>query len=420
MINVKKSIFIFCIACAFTLLSVFLQVAPSATSGYIEQTFSISSPQVVNLSALYFLAYAILQIPNGIFLDKFGFNKVLPIGLLITIIGSILYWLSPNALFIGISRSIIGAGCSIAYIGAVFIAAKSFKPRYLPVCIAIVEMTSTFGAILAENTYASIMKTFGWDISNIIVILIAAIIFGLLLFLLREPTHKTLNNDRHIPWNSLLSSIRSILKNKIMIGIFAYSFFSWGIIMSFAGFWAKNYFEKMHHFTEDASLTLAEIYWLSFLISALLISIFAKSKNTIKISIIILPIIGVMSYSIMCMPILFNYNELVIFSITSGLSAAGVVLAFSLIPYFINHSQIGIAIALNNTFIVLGGFFAQIIFGVIIELPIKYNVTFFIQRDINLYFYNGLLLLAIFSVFSLLAIIITVINMSKHESLMTK
>ena len=411
---INHSILIFLVACIFALLSFFLQVSPATTSDYVTHAFLLDSSQVATLSALYFVSYALLQIPNGIFMDKFGVRKILPISILITLIGCIIYWLSPNAAFLGISRFIVGGGSSVAYIGSIFIAAKLFKPRNLPICIAFVEISSTIGAILAQNTYRSILSEWGWNFANIIVILIASSIYLLSLVLLKQlPVHSP-SKVSDFSFHRVLKDLNTIFKKRALLGIFSYSFFSWALIMTFAGYWSKGYFQYMHHFEESKALEFSEVYWGSFLISSLFIGMLSRSKQVIKKWILGLSILGFLAYAFMSIPVLFNEFGLFVFLICSGISVAGVSLGFSLISYIVNEQIVGTVVSINNMFVVLGGFCGQIVFGFMIKLSINYDDKI-AANNINMQYYTGLLLLTLCSLLALLSFVFSLRSMKTHD-----
>ena len=398
----NKKYGLFGVALMFASLSVFLQVSPASTSGYIEQTLLLKQDEIVNISGLYFLVYAILQIPNGIAFDKYGLKYFLPLGLFLTVVGSILYWQAFNSFSLGLSRAVVGAGCSIAYIAAIFVAAKSFQPRYLPICIGLIEGATTLGAILAGNAYSGILKIYGWDSANIIVILFSILV---LLFSLAFIKDKNLGaGEKRFPvsFKKTMHQSLSLFKNKSLCGIFVYSFFTWLIIMTFAGYWAKSYFINMHSYSTEKSLGLGEIYWGSFLVANLIIGYFVTDIKACKKYIIGLSLIAVITFIVMVVPILFNYYGLVIFSIFAGISASGVVLAFALIPTVTPVGLSGTAVAINNTFVVLGGLCGQVLFGVILS---DFSLERIVHiQGINEDYYSALLLFPASAVLALVAI----------------
>ncbi|MFT4694433.1 MAG: MFS family permease [Francisella sp.] len=92
------------IALLFTIISSFLQVSPSVNTDYLMYSLDIDDDLLLKLTTLYFLSYAILQVPNGYILDWKGIEKVFPISIFIVFVGSVVYWLSSNSILIGLSR----------------------------------------------------------------------------------------------------------------------------------------------------------------------------------------------------------------------------------------------------------------------------------------------------------------------------
>ena len=86
------------IALLFTIISSFLQVSPSVNADHLMHSLDINEDLLLKLTTLYFLSYAILQIPNGYILDTKGIEKVLPISIFIALVGSVVYWLSSNSI----------------------------------------------------------------------------------------------------------------------------------------------------------------------------------------------------------------------------------------------------------------------------------------------------------------------------------
>lgn len=393
------------IALLFVTLSSFLQVSPSVNSDYLIASLPIDENLLLKLTTLYFFSYAILQIPVGYILNIRNIEKIFTVSLFIVIIGLILYWLSTSSFSIGFSRLTIGAGCSTAYITAIFISTKYFSKTIIPLLIALTEIASGIGDYLAERPYLYILNNFGWNIANLIIICILLIILIYFLCLLKI-TKKELSNQEDIKLKSfthMLKSIKYILKSSTNIAIFSYSFFTWGIIMTFAGYWAKDYYIVMHHYTIEMSLSLPEIYWISFLISALIVGIYVKTFKQAKTIILILSIFGLIAYTIMIIPIIFNYSLLYCITIFSGISSSGVVLAFFIIQHLVSSEDKGLAISINNFFIVLGGMIGQISFSKIILF--NFDGLFSLNNDINPFLYSGLIMLIIWSILALISLL---------------
>ena len=63
---------LYIITLLFTVLSVFLQSIPIETAEHFKLLLQIDSTQFVNLGALFFTTYSLMQIPGGMLFDKYG------------------------------------------------------------------------------------------------------------------------------------------------------------------------------------------------------------------------------------------------------------------------------------------------------------------------------------------------------------
>ncbi len=397
---------LYVLALLFALLSFFFQVVPINTSDYFEATLGLSQNQVVNLTSLYFISYAALQIPGGVFFDKFGLKLVLPISIAITTLGAGLYFSSSNPFMLGSSRFITGIGCAVSYISAIYIAIKFLPTKWLPLLIGILESFTGCGSVIAAEPFKYLITNYGFDFSAYIVLGFCMFLLLISLVLVRniKPEPK-----KQVTIIAAFKSAFQLFKNKRLICMFIYSFTTWLIIMSFAGYWLKNYLIHVHEYSEVQALDLIQVYWASFMIASILVSIMIKDIASAKIIICLLAGLGLITYLLMAIPIVFGYHGVLIVVICGGISASGVIVAFSLVPKLAPPELSGSVVGMNNTFIVLGGFLGQIIFGYVLE---HFNIAnIFVNYDFGIletHYYTALLIYPIFTLIAFIAVIYVV------------
>lgn len=395
---------IFIIATVFTALAVFIQVLPISTSTHFEKFLSIGPSRFVYLTSIFFISYSILQLPGGIFLDRYGIKIILPIFIGLTTIGMVLYWFSSSTYMLFLSRLICGVGCSIGYIASIYIAAKFFSPHRLPILLGILEAAAQFGTLGAANPLIYLLDIYGWFAVGAFISLFSVLLFILSLIVIKKLSNYTQEIIIRVSFAETSQNIFLMFKNKTLLYIFLYSFSTWLVIMSFAGFWLSDYLQKMHNYSEDMSLHFVQIYWISFIVSSIAIGFFINNSKSGKIAILYLALLGFLAYIYMFIPILFNYLNVLIVIITGGISAAGVIIAFSLIPYFVKPEQCGCAIAINNTFVVFGGYVGQMLFAYIVK---KFDINAYmnIVHDprINHHYYSGLVIYVLFTLIGLIS-----------------
>lgn len=394
---------LYSIALLFAALSIFLQLLPLSTSQHFEDTLSLSTTGVVNLTSLFFVTYAIMQIPGGILLDKYGVRYILPIGLFSTIIGCYLYWHCNNGFTLGFGRLISGFGCSIAYITGIFIAATFFPSARLPLFIGVLEAGSTIGSLVAARPLETSMHQLGWSTTGNLVIGFTVLLFLASIFFSRGIKDSTVSN---LSFNDALKQTYTLLKNKKLIPLFIYSWATWFVIMSFAGYWLKDYLIELHKYSQVEALQIIEIYWTSFLISSIFISHFVQNIKTAKLTVFTLAAIGFVTFALMAIPLVFNLMLVVLVVLFAGLSAVGVIIAFSLIPNIVSQKQCGSAIAINNTFVVFGGYSGQVVFGWVVKhINISEYISAINPEYLEPHYYAALLIYPLITGIALFSII---------------
>lgn len=254
--------------------------------------------------------------------------------------------------------------------------------------------------------------------SNIITIIMISLLFFYSMFLIRK-IYKikfalpTLTANRiKVPFKEIIHHIIKLAQKPTNIAIFIYSFLTWGIIMTFAGYWSKSYYINMHNYSKEYALSIQEIYWISFLIAVLIVGTCTNVIQQAKKYIIILTLIGFIAHLIFIIPILFSYSMIIVITILCGISGSGIALGFFIIQY-LNSQDKGLIISLNNLFVVLGAMVGQVIFSYLISFD--FNKIFKLPNNINPYFYSGIIMLLICSILALLAVIFIIRGVSVYQ-----
>ena len=386
-----------------------MQAVPLTTSDHFHIVLNLSTDKIANLSALFFVPYALMQIPNGIMLDCSGIKKILPISLFITLIGLLLFAFSYNDFTLAFSRILLGLGCSIAYVTGIYIAAKYFPVSALPFFIAVLESVGPIGTILASKPSEIFLIKYGWLTANMVIITITAVLLIASIILVKnlQPS-KFPNNSNKLSF----SQIKQISKNRNLICLFVYSFSTWLIIMSFAGFWLKDYLMIVYQYSELKTLNFIEIYWSSFLLFSIILGLMNESIDKLKRLIKILAITGLIVFTILAVPRIFHEVSLALIFIAGGISASGIIIAFSLVSVSVPNHLIGLAVAINNTFAILGAYLGDTLFGYMKHIHIYNKFVNIVSADQHYH-----IALLIYPTFALTALIAVILLGSKNSKM---
>ncbi len=91
--------------------------------------FALGGALLGGLSAVYFYAYAAVQIPVGVLLDRFGARRLLIVGTLLAAAGSALFALAPGLALALAGRALVGAAVGFAFIATLKIVTLWFPPQ---------------------------------------------------------------------------------------------------------------------------------------------------------------------------------------------------------------------------------------------------------------------------------------------------
>ena len=126
---------IWSLAVCFYFYEYILRVAPSVMISNILSSFNIKAGVFGTIVAFYLYAYAPMQLPVGILMDRFGVRKLLSLATIICGLGSILFGLSHAVWIADISRFCIGAGSACAFIGMIYITTATIVMNTKPLII---------------------------------------------------------------------------------------------------------------------------------------------------------------------------------------------------------------------------------------------------------------------------------------------
>jgi predicted MFS family arabinose efflux permease len=412
--NIHKSdkfgLYMIIVICAS--ISVFIESFAPETFQYFHQQFDIDSGTFASLSSLYFVIAAIMQVPGGMSIDVVGLRKIVPASMIGTIIGFILYWFALNNTMIAVGNIIWGLSLSISYLIALYAAASLFSPEKLPILIAILEVFTTIGNLSAYAPLEYLINQIGWNVTGIIIIAILVILLILfMVFFYRASSD--LPQKKNFSFAIEIKNILQLIKNKYVIIIFMYSFSTWLIMIAFAGYWLKFYLITFNAMSNNKSLGVIELFWISFMLGTVVIGYLNKTMKAAKISLIILSFIGFICYSLFMAPNGFSSTKLIILIIFAGFSASGIILSNFILTQVVNKQLHGLVLSLNSAICLVGAYIGQNLFSfILLDTDLDYYFKILRKARMVSDIYPSL---SVFLFFALMAWIASMIFFNQYQ-----
>lgn len=140
----------------------FQRVLPSVMVDQLMAEFALGGALLGNLSAFYFYAYAGLQLPVGMLIDRFGPRMVLAVAAILCAGGSVLFSQAESIELAYLGRFLIGAGAAFTWVGALTLASRWFPARRFALLTGLTIVFGMVGAISGQGPAAALLGEVSW------------------------------------------------------------------------------------------------------------------------------------------------------------------------------------------------------------------------------------------------------------------
>jgi MFS family permease/Fe-S cluster assembly iron-binding protein IscA len=185
------------------------------------------------LTSTYMAAFAVLQLPLGIGLDRFGPRRVEAGLLLLAAAGSLVFSLAESLVGLSAGRALIGAGVSGCMMAAFKAFAMWFPPQRLPVVNAWLLVFGALGAISATVPVEWFLRLLDWRALFIglagFTLVVAASVFTVV------PDHD--EPPGHLTLGAQLGGLGHVFRDRFFQGLAPLAALSMGGSLAITGLW---------------------------------------------------------------------------------------------------------------------------------------------------------------------------------------
>ena len=367
MLKYKNQFFyIMLVLCAGYTVSQFLRTSVGVLSPNLMHDFNINPNNMGLLGGVFFLSFAIFQIPAGILIDKYGPRKVMSYVIIFAVLGSIIFALSNSFYILLIGRVLMGLGCSICLMGSLVLITRWTDSDQFSKLAGIILAVGGIGGLLATTPLSYFSELFGWRLSFWLAAAVTFCVMVLYYFILEDRKNDLILNRSNETIS--LKNLLFILKERNFKFMIPMSLMSYSSLVVILGLWGAPYLKDIHGLDSverGKILMLMAISWnIGSFVFGRLRSIFGNYKNVV--------IFGATGVIIL----------LFILSIITEINSIYLYILFCILGFFgafsvalISHYQVlfdkeymGRALSTANFFNFGGVFFVQWLTGKIIYL----------------------------------------------------
>jgi sugar phosphate permease len=167
-------------------LAVFHRTSLGVAGLEAAERFGISSAQLSTFTILQVAVYALMQLPVGALLDRYGSKRLLGVGLTLLTgaqLGFAFVESYPLAL---LCRVVLGVGDAMVFISVLRLAALWFSPRRTPLVTQFTGLLGQLGALAAAGPLAAALHTFGWTPSYAVAASVGVLTGAALVLLVKD------------------------------------------------------------------------------------------------------------------------------------------------------------------------------------------------------------------------------------------
>jgi MFS family permease len=150
-----------CLALAYAIA--FLQrLAPQVITGPVIADMGLDLTQAALLSSTYFLGYAVMQLPAGPMVDRFGVRRMALLSIGASVVGSIGFSMSSSLGMSCVFRLMIASGDALVFTALIKLVAQRFPDNQFSLMAGLSQFAGFVGGVVATFPLTLAVSHFGW------------------------------------------------------------------------------------------------------------------------------------------------------------------------------------------------------------------------------------------------------------------
>lgn len=267
-------------------LVLFLRMSTAVISDNLSNELRFSSVQISNIASLTLYAYAFMQIPAGLLVDKYGPRKVSSVGIIIASIGSILFGLINSVGLAYISRVMVGAGTSVILLSVFKVQGNWFKQEEFASTTAKFSFIGNLGSVLATFPLVYLTEFMGWRNSFLLIGAIG-ILIGITIFIVVRDTPMEYGFESKLQKKVIVVKIdikeglKSVIKNKATWYNSLIMFSLVGVSTALASLWGIRYIVDVYGVNKSTAAFIISFLTYGFVVGSVIMNVlFNKVKGS--------------------------------------------------------------------------------------------------------------------------------------------
>jgi len=347
------------------------QVVPGIVAPDLMREFHLGAGGLGTVAALFFSAYALLQIPVGLSVDRFGPHRPLVAAVILAALGSLFFSVSSGAGTAGLARLLIGAGAAFSFIASLKLVSNWFAPERFATLAGLTNACGMIGAAGGGAPLALLVAGIGWRRSLGLLGVIGLALAALILLFVRDrpPAPRGVGVPPSEPQSdSIAIRVRAILADRRGWINALYASAISIVFVAFGALWGVGYVEKACGVSRFAASAATSLLFLGAIPGSMFFGWVSDRIRRRRA-----PMLAAAGGGLACMCALLYLPGLSFTSLRLLLALLGFFCSANIVSYAVSHDisapgQTGLALGFLNTCFYAGNAVSQPLVGWLLDL----------------------------------------------------
>lgn len=236
----------------------------------------LTAGQLGLLASAYFLAFAFMQLPVGVLLDRYGPRRTECALMLLAAVGAIIFATAHSFAMLWIGRALIGVGVSACLMAALKAYSLYFRPHMQGSMSSYMLMAGSVGALAVTTPVEAAIPVFGWrgvfGLAAVITLLVA-----LALWFLLPPLFKPQKAES---WQQMAKGYRAVFTHRHFWRVAPLALVVQGGFMAFQGLWVGPWFTQVSGLSNAQAAQ--NLFWISLTLMSGYLSVGVITQRVAK------------------------------------------------------------------------------------------------------------------------------------------
>lgn len=248
---------------------------PGAVFDVLQNDLHTTAQSITSLGAAFMYIYALSQLVIGILIARFGGFRVITVGSLLFLGGSLMFPFSQSLPLLYFSRVLIGLGSATLYIGLINETRRLVPKRNFGVVLSFILLIGYLGGIIANAPLVMVVDKVGWREAFVLTGVISSIACALFMIIDRNKSvsHQEIDKSVHMD----LELYKETFENKKNFSLYAFACLNYGLYYVVQTVIGKKFLEDFCLMPVMKSATVLSIMGGLYAISGSILAVWSKA-----------------------------------------------------------------------------------------------------------------------------------------------